>query len=115
VIDVATQAHTGCVTSVEWCNLRHGVASLLITSGIDCFVHLWTSTGAHVGTFGQVVLVSICVLLIYVRTALHSCYCLTVYNVLHEATLLPLLAQVLSNSVRSMQSGSRCVRIAASL
>lgn len=47
------RAHENKITSVEGANFR-GKLDLLVTAGVDCLVHLWTVTGAHVGTFGQV-------------------------------------------------------------
>lgn len=47
------QAHETMVTSVEGVNYR-GKLDLLVTAGVDSYVHLWTVDGAHVGTFGQV-------------------------------------------------------------
>jgi len=41
------------VTSVDGGSFR-GKLDLLITAGDDCYVHVWTVAGAHVGTFGQV-------------------------------------------------------------
>lgn len=47
------QAHESTITSVEGASFR-GKLDLLVTAGADCFVHLWTIAGAHIGTFGQV-------------------------------------------------------------
>ncbi|CAN0375073.1 unnamed protein product [Laminaria digitata] len=41
------------VTSVGGVNYR-GKLDLLVTAGIDSYVHLWAVDGAHIGTFGQV-------------------------------------------------------------
>lgn len=54
------QAHETMVTSVEAANYR-GKLSLLVTAGIDSYVHLWAVDGAHIGTFGQVTLLFLCV------------------------------------------------------
>lgn len=48
-------AHETRVSSVYGANYR-GQADLLVTAGIDCYVHLWTVAGAHIGTFGQVII-----------------------------------------------------------
>eukprot|EP00903_Cladosiphon_okamuranus_P008717 g8350.t1 len=45
-------AHKTAVTYVDGGNFR-GKLDLLITAGDDCYVHVWTVGGAHVGTFGQ--------------------------------------------------------------
>lgn len=47
------QAHETMVTSVKGVNYR-AKFDLLVTAGIDSYVHLWTVDGAHIGTFGQV-------------------------------------------------------------
>ena len=49
------QAHETMVTSVEGVNYRANF-DLLVTAGIDSYVHLWTIDGAHIGTFGQVIM-----------------------------------------------------------
>lgn len=47
------RAHETRVSSVGGANYR-GKADLLVTAGVDCYVHLWTVAGSFVGTFGQV-------------------------------------------------------------
>lgn len=47
------QAHETTISSVEGANYR-GKVDLLVTAGVDCYIHLWTVAGAHIGTFGQV-------------------------------------------------------------
>ncbi|CAN0457204.1 unnamed protein product, partial [Ectocarpus sp. 8 AP-2014] len=46
------QAHKTTVTSVHGADYR-GKLDLLVTAGDDCYVHVWTIAGAHIGTFGQ--------------------------------------------------------------
>ncbi|CAM9994687.1 unnamed protein product [Ectocarpus sp. 4 AP-2014] len=46
------QAHKTTVTSVHGADYR-GKLDLLVTAGDDCYVHMWTIAGAHIGTFGQ--------------------------------------------------------------
>ncbi|CAM9168152.1 unnamed protein product [Hapterophycus canaliculatus] len=46
------QAHKATVTSVDGANFR-GRLDLLVTAGDDCYVHVWTIAGSHIGTFGQ--------------------------------------------------------------
>ncbi|CAM9729632.1 unnamed protein product, partial [Phaeothamnion confervicola] len=45
-------AHTSVVASIVWLDLQ-GKACFLVTAGTDGDVHVFTDTGAHVGTFGQ--------------------------------------------------------------
>lgn len=53
------QAHKTTITSIGGGNFRAKL-DLLITAGDDCYVHVWTSVGAHVGTFGQVLRRQLC-------------------------------------------------------
>lgn len=46
------KAHETAVASIEGANFRRKL-ELLVTAGFDCYVHLWTVAGAHVGAFGQ--------------------------------------------------------------
>jgi WD40 repeat protein len=50
----AWRAHAGAVSSIA--SIR-SAPDLLLTSGRDCTVAIWSVHGAHVGTFGQVRLV----------------------------------------------------------
>jgi WD40 repeat protein len=45
------RAHLAAVVSIEW--VDYAEHQLLITSGSDCNVNLWTIDGMHIGTFGQ--------------------------------------------------------------
>lgn len=47
------RAHETRISSIAGASY-HGKADLLVTAGVDCYVHLWTVAGAHIGTFGQV-------------------------------------------------------------
>lgn len=46
------KAHETAIASIEGANFR-GKLELLVTAGFDCYVHLWTVAGSHIGAFGQ--------------------------------------------------------------
>lgn len=75
------QAHETMVTSVEAANYR-GKLSLLVTAGIDSYVHLWAVDGAHIGTFGQVTLLFLCVCVFQSKAKVkHSRACDQFYSI----------------------------------